>query len=105
MISGAGIDSGIPTSREKIGLSYANQYAERIPDVQIPRSLLRARPGRRDHRRRRRPRAEDRGPEDALRAGPRDQPEPRQLQPEPGGSRVGAGGSERWSAEEGIQGR
>src|SRR5689334_23917555 len=43
-------------SREKIGLSYANQYAERIPDVQIPRSLLRARPGRRDHRRRRRDR-------------------------------------------------
>src|SRR5438128_538646 len=31
MISGAGIESGIPASREKIGLSYANPRAERTP--------------------------------------------------------------------------
>src|SRR3989442_2577539 len=31
MISGAGIDSGIPASREKIDLSYANPREERIP--------------------------------------------------------------------------
>src|SRR5215467_9460004 len=33
MISGAGIDSGIRASREKIGLSYANRREERIPPM------------------------------------------------------------------------
>ena len=31
MMSGAGIDSGIATSREKIDISYANPREERIP--------------------------------------------------------------------------
>src|SRR5215813_6006046 len=33
MISGAGIDSGIRASREKIDLSYANRREERIPPM------------------------------------------------------------------------
>ncbi len=33
MISGAGIDSGIAASREKIDLSYANRREERTPDA------------------------------------------------------------------------
>src|SRR5437899_5502259 len=105
MISGAGIDSGILASREKIDLSYDNRREERISDVQIPLRLRRDCSGRRGRRRRRRSRLEDRGPEDALRPGARDQPEPRRLQLEPVRSRIGTGGWQRRGSEEGLEGR
>src|SRR5262245_55805775 len=105
MISGAGIDSGIRASREKIDISYDNRREERIPDVQTPLRLRRYRLDRCRRGRRGRPRAQDRSPEDALRPRARDQSEPRQLQPEPERPGNGAGGHQRRRPQEGVQSR